>query len=63
MTTEKETRLAFARAIREGRLTENPTAYYAPYFEYVGKSPETGLDLFVNRSTRAYLPAKHPWQE
>ena len=49
---------AIDRAVISGRMSTDPASPRFPtYWRYVGKSQETGLDLFRHRSTRQYLTA------
>ena len=52
-----ESQEAFGRAIRQGRLTDNPAAAnYAGKYMYMGREQkgDIGKDLFKNINTRQY---------
>lgn len=53
--TIKPSETAFAQAIKEGRLSEDPKAKnYAGLYMYICTSQ--GVDLFKHINTRKYIP-------
>lgn len=60
-TPSQEAYQAFARALEEGRLSDEPGARtYAGHYMYMGKTGDGQHDAFKNRWTREYLPVSAP---
>lgn len=48
--------VAFEIAIRTGRLSSDPKSpHFAGHYMYMGRAPNSRIDMFKHRDTRAYL--------